>query len=304
LTLIPSLPTDHAARMQRGRLSLDGLSVGDAFGQHFFIHNVEFLIGQRTIPFPRWKYTDDTAMALSIVEVLDRHGLIDQDELMRAFVRRYQREPDRGYGATAQQILEEVGEGNPWRTVSLGVFGGEGSMGNGAAMRVAPLGAYFADDLNRVVREAIVSAEVTHAHAEGKAGAIAVAVAAAWARGIGPSEELLQVVIEQTPISETRQGLEKARRLDRSASPIEAAQLLGSGQRVTAPDTVPFAIWCAARHLDNYEEAMWNTVAGLGDRDTTCAIVGGIVSLSIGRAGIPADWLRARESLQIGEVSD
>jgi ADP-ribosylglycohydrolase len=73
--------------------------------------------------------------------------------------------------------------------------------------------------------------------------------------------------------------------------------VLGSGYRVIASDTVPFALWCAARHLDDYAEALWATVAGLGDRDTTCAIVGGIVALSAGRASIPADWLAAREPL-------
>jgi ADP-ribosylglycohydrolase len=44
---------------------------------------------------------------------------------------------------------------------------------------------------------------------------------------------------------------------------------------------------------------MWSTVSGLGDRDTTCAIVGGIVALSAGRESIPEAWLKAREPIQI-----
>ena len=48
-------------------------------------------------------------------------------------------------------------------------------------MRVAPLGAYFADDLEMVRAQAVLAAEVTHAHPEGIAGAVAVALAAAWA---------------------------------------------------------------------------------------------------------------------------
>jgi ADP-ribosylglycohydrolase len=44
------------------------------------------------------------------------------------------------------------------------------------------------------------------------------------------------------------------------------------------PDTVPYAIWCAARHLDDLVEALWATVSVGGDIDTTCAIVGGIVA--------------------------
>jgi hypothetical protein len=42
---------------------------------------------------------------------------------------------------------------------------------------------------------------------------------------------------------------------------------------------------------------MWTTVTGLGDRDTTCAIAGGVVAMAVGRAGLPASWLAAREPL-------
>src|SRR5262245_42583884 len=97
---VPQLPADHAARMDRLRLSLDGLSVGDAFGQHFFhVPNVQLLIAERAIPFPRWHYTDDTEMALAIGEVLNRWGRVHQDELGHVFTRRYRAAPNRGYGA-------------------------------------------------------------------------------------------------------------------------------------------------------------------------------------------------------------
>jgi ADP-ribosylglycohydrolase len=73
--------------------------------------------------------------------------------------------------------------------------------------------------------------------------------------------------------------------------------VLGSGWEVTAQDTVPFVLWCAGTHLADYTEALWTTVSGLGDRDTTCAIVGGIVAAHVGLKGLPAEWLRRREPL-------
>lgn len=89
------------------------------------------------------------------------------------------------------------------------LFGGSGSFGNGAAVRVAPLGAYFAEDLDRVVAAATKSAEVTHAHPEGIAGAVEVAVAAATAAaGEDEPEPLVETVIERTPEGETRDRLE------------------------------------------------------------------------------------------------
>jgi ADP-ribosylglycohydrolase len=157
-----------------------------------------------------------------------------------------------------------------------------------------------------VVRQAALSAEVTHAHPDGQAGAIAVAIAAAVAsrmgRGIEPrsGEALLRATFRHTPEGETMNGIAQALALPLDSDPRTAASVLGSGYRVLSWDTVPFALWCAARHLDAYEEALWATVTGLGDRDTTCAIVGGLVALSAGRGSIPAAWLEAREPLALG----
>jgi ADP-ribosylglycohydrolase len=168
-------------------------------------------------------------------------------------------------------------------------------------MRVAPLGAYFADDLDVLVEQARASAEVTHAHPDGQAGAIAAALGTAYGWRWRNNREsldgttLLEWVLRHTPPSDTRIILERARALPPEADVEVAMWTLGTGSHVSAADTVPFALWCAARHLDAFEEAMWTTVSGLGDRDTTCAIVGGIVALSAGRASIPAEWFAARE---------
>jgi ADP-ribosylglycohydrolase len=299
----PSLPPDHDDRMQRVKLSLAGLSVGDAFGQ-FFFWQVD-AIPLRQLPPPRWHFTDDTVMAESLVETLHRFGTVEQDDLARRFGDRYAEDPARGYGGTAHEILRRIHRGEPWREVAASVFDGQGSMGNGAAMRVAPLGAYFADDLNRCVVEAAKSARVTHTHAEGVAGAIAIAVAAAVAwrcRGQSLEDaraELLQAAYELTPDGPTRTGIAEARDLPLDASVQLAVARLGNGSRVIAIDTVPFCLWCAARHLGNYPEAMWQTVSGLGDRDTTCAIVGGIVALSATEKSIPDAWLASREPLTV-----
>ena len=80
--------------------------------------------------------------------------------------------------------------------------------------------------------------------------------------------------------------------------------VLGNGSDLTAQDTVPLAIWCASRYLGSYESALWFTVSALGDRDTTCAMVGSIVALSVGSKGIPETWVRSRESLESWAGSD
>lgn len=101
------LPHDHAARTARARLSLDGLSLGDAFCERFFGEPDRVLgaLATRTVPRRPWGYTDDTVMALAVFEILERYGRIEQDALARAFGAKYLTDPNRGYGAGAHRVL-------------------------------------------------------------------------------------------------------------------------------------------------------------------------------------------------------
>jgi len=283
----------------RARLSLDGLSTGDGFGQLLFADDLfppnMRRTGRRELPPPVWLWTDDTHMALSIVEVLESHGEMTEDELARAFTRRFLESPFRGYGPGAARLLSGLARGGDWRELAPALFDG-GSFGNGAAMRAAPIGAFYAGDPKRAAAEADRSARVTHAHPEGRAGAIAVAVAAAWAGAENPpgGRDLLEAVLPHVPPGETHSGIAAAMRYAPDQAPAVAAEL-GTGNRISAQDTVPWCLWCAAHHGADYEEALWITAAGSGDVDTTCAIVGGIVALS--SRGVPEEWLSRREPL-------
>jgi ADP-ribosylglycohydrolase len=295
------LPTDHEERIARARLCLEGLSLGDAFGERFFVNPaiVDGLIEERALPGAAvWRWTDDTAMALSVVAELAAHGEIDRDSLAARFAASHRRDPARGYGPGAHRILDDISAGFSWDVAARGPFGGEGSMGNGSAMRSAPIGGYFSDDPALAAGMAALSADPTHAHPDGRAGAIAVAVAGALAASTTLSgDAFLARVVELTPEGPTRAGLERAVSLEHGLDARSVAARLGSGQKVLCSDTVPFSLWCASRNLDDYEAALWATVSGLGDRDTTCAIVGGIVALRLGEHALPAVWLAHREPL-------
>lgn len=295
-------PPDHSERLRRALLSLEGLAIGDAVGEMLSSRHADAarIIGHG-LPSGPWFHTDDTEMAFSVVEVLKLYGYVHQDALARHFARRYEREPDRGYGSMTRSQLNEVTRGGDWRQGAASAFGGQGSMGNGGAMRVAPLGAYFAGDLSRAVEAARASAIVTHTHSEGVAGTIAVAIAAgaAWQlRDEDPparAARMFEAVLDSTPESQVRRGILIASQTP-AAVPVEAvAKALGNGALVTAADTVPFALWCAAQHPDDFIRSLTLTISGGGDCDTNAAIVGGIVALSVGGDGIPVDWRREKE---------
>lgn len=282
--------SERAAALMRA--SLAGLSVADAFGDQFFLHANRHLTAA-DLPSPPWEWSDDTEMACSVVACLHRHGRIDQDALATSFATRM--DTGRRYGAGALELLERIRGGDLWRVASAESFGGNGSFGNGAAMRVAPLGAYYSGAPARAAAEAVRQAEITHAHAEGIAGAVAVAVAASLA-ATGTAEEVIEAALDHVPGTYVRRGLQRARRL-KKATPEQAAQALGNGSRITAQDTVPFALWAAIRHWDDYPAGVRACVTVGGDMDTTAAIVGGIIAARAGFDGIPSDWLDYREPL-------
>ncbi|MFJ4781698.1 ADP-ribosylglycohydrolase family protein [Streptomyces sp. NPDC088762] len=294
-------------RDRAARGSLDGLVLGDAFGDTWFLNSAEpanELLAARALRPAPWNWTDDSAMAVVLHRHLSRHGEVHQDELAREFAAEYARDPYRKYGPSMHDVLTRIGAGEPWEAVTGGMFGGQGSWGNGAAMRVAPLGARFAGAPDTAALQADLSARTTHAHPEAAAGAVAVAVAASLAAADGlagsvprPRDAFLREVAGFVAESDVRSRLLVASRLSGRASVRHAAEVLGSGWQVSAPDTVPFALWCAASHPEDLAEALWYTVGGWGDRDTTCAIVGGVVGARTGTAGVPAPWRSAVEPL-------
>ena len=288
---------DITMAIKQALLSLEGLSVGDGFGQKSFWLGKE-AFARRELPPGTWHWTDDTQMALSIVEILREFNHIDQDALAGSFAHRYTQQPHRGYGGGARRHLQRVAKGEDWHQVAPQLFPG-GSYGNGGAMRAGPIGGYFAGDPSQAASEGKLSAEVTHSHPEGQAGAMGVAAAAAIAAmdQIPEGNDFLLEVAKFLPESQVLEGVKKS--LDIHPDQLEhAIQTLGTGYQVSAQDTVPFCLWVAAHHQSDYTQAMWRTVAGRGDCDTTCAIVGGIVALSAG--GVPREWVKSRENLPEG----
>ena len=232
-------------RRTNAALALEGVSVGDAFGECFFSAPRECL-RNRELPSPPWVWTDDTHMALSIVETLQAHGEIQQDTLAGAFARRFMAEPYRGYGKGAFALLSRIASGEDWRIAAPKLFG-HGSYGNGAAMRAAPIGGFFSGDPSRAASEAQLSAAVTHAHPEGQAGAMAVAAAAALAAGGRlAGRALIQATLPYVPDGETRSRI--ATSLDIPAED-STKPFACSGRAGRSPLQIPCRSACGAPRI-------------------------------------------------------
>ena len=293
--------SNRTVAFERAVLSLNGLSVGDAFGQCFFQARDAYSRqpGRKRLPHAPWLFTDDTEMSLSVVAVLAECGAVDQDRLANSFAWRYSY--DRAYGPSMHRVLARIRDGESWRAVAADSFAGQGSFGNGAAMRAAPVGAYFADDPSLATEQARLSAIITHSHPEGGAGAMAVALAAAEAcrcraEGVRAGHsEFLALVIGRLPPSEVRSRLVRAQAISKPSSLDYPVSVLGNGVNLSAQDTVPYALWCCGQALDDYQAALWLAAEAGGDSDTLCAIVGGVVACFVGTVGVPEGWKERRE---------
>ncbi len=83
-----------------------------------------------------------------------------------------------------------------------------------------------------------------------------------------------------------------------SSRSVRASLLMPSRNLLASiSETVPFCVWMVSRYPEQYEAALWHTAKVGGDRDTTCAIVGGIIAS--GSHEIPAEWLKRRQSLPV-----
>jgi len=296
-------------RIELAYNSLKGISIGDAFGESFF-GDSEIMLGhirERSMPQTTWEFTDDTVMAIAVYDQLRINNDINQNQLAKRFVVNHEMDLNRGYGATARRVLREIREGGNWKEISQGVFEGMGSMGNGASMRVSPIGAFNFDDLKRTKELAIKSAEITHSNIEAVTGAIAVALATAIATEVNIKNENISAndfinrIVKELPDSDTKSKINKSTTIPYTYNIETVKSILGNGSKVMAQDTVPFSIWCAANNLMNFEEAIWKAVSVLGDRDTICAIVGGITIMSTAEDRIPRHWVESVEDFETSE---
>lgn len=236
------------------------------------------------------RYTDDTQLALALAEHLCEHPTVEPQRLADTFLEHH--ESWRGYGGGMLRLLDVWRSGTPVEEAATVVFP-DGSFGNGAAMRVAPVGVLWSHDPVRLAEVARRQAAVTHAHRLGQAAAAlqarAVGLAAERGRfGARELDELAGTVTEP----ELRDPYDEARRLrDGWVEPdLTLAQVARrAGNEVVGHRSVPAALWAAAVG-DTLEEAVELAVGLGGDADTLAAMAGAVAGAAGGQAAVPGTW--------------
>ncbi|MCH7230935.1 ADP-ribosylglycohydrolase family protein [Glycomyces sp. L485] len=253
------------------------------------------------------RWTDDTAQMLVLAAHLaECTGEIRREALAAALARAWEAEPGRGYGMGAVRVLSQVRSGVPWQRAAASVFGGAGSWGNGAAMRVAPVGLVAGLSLDDIARAAAASAQVTHAHQLGIDGAVVQAVAVAVAARTSrlrrlAADDLIAVVAQYARTPEFTAELRSVPGLLEGAASDIAARFACDA---TALGSVPAAIAVFLRHPDEPADAIAEAIGLGGDTDTIAAMTGALAGARCGEGAIPASWaLRLEQSMRVWTVA-
>lgn len=223
-----------------------GAVAGDIIGSPFeYEHKKDYdfeLISDYSV------FTDDTIMTLAVAWWLTESNTLSSEDLikrMQLLGRKYH--SDYGVGFLNWLWSEHPQPNN--------------SCGNGAAMRVSPIGLY-AHTLTEALELAYITASVSHNHPEGIKGAQAVAAAMYMAR-VGYSKEQIREII----------SVMFGHNLFRTIEEIRPTYRGGA----TCQNSVPEAI-IAFLDGQDFEDVVRLAVSLGGDTDTQAAIAGSIAA--------------------------
>jgi ADP-ribosylglycohydrolase len=228
------------------------------------------------------QYSDDTQMSLMVAEsLIENHGF-NPDDLADRYMDWLFSGRARGYGKTTLMAMQNLQAGKHWSQSGIA-----GSMGNGTAMRAAPFGVYFRNDLYSLVNICKIDSAITHASEDAEAGSIAIALAAAYAVN-NETDNLLEKLWEKLPDSKVKSTIYSLDSLINSEyiTPQQALRVLGT--KADVRETVPAALYCFLK-FDNYHEAVVAAIKAGGDTDTTAAIVGALFGAKLGMKAIDTD---------------
>ncbi len=275
-------------------------ALGDAIGEIAFFRPSLSALQEELRTSTQLRYTDDTAMAIGLAESITRRGCLESRHLGDTFRSNFLREPWRGYASGPPAVFSMVSDlGISYTEAASRLFRGTGSFGNGAAMRIGPVGAFYYDS-PRLYEQVRIASAVTHAHPVGIDGAAVLAKAVAIAVGKTTSKSLSAtgITAELTKFARTDVIKEKLTQvktlISANTDPAQAAMTLGKG--IAVQESMPFALYAFLRFPHSFEECLYCAVLNGGDRDTLGAMACAVSGAYLGEKALPKTWLEKLEN--------
>jgi len=239
-------------------------------------------------------------MTLALMESIVESSEVDPEDIASKFSQCC--DLSRGYGIGTIKAIRALRAGAAWHQVSRVVFE-KGSFGNGAAMRVSPVGLFFHHNLEALRKAATDQANITHTHPLGQWGAVMQASCVALALLQDPKKPVKkdEILIELREILwpgpvEYQKALNEMEDIFAQGKKVELrviARRLGNG--VESHRSVPSACYVATAYSPDFRDAVRAAISLGGDTDTIAGMVGAIVGAHVGERGLPAEWIEQLE---------
>jgi ADP-ribosylglycohydrolase len=256
---------------------------------------------------PKGTYTDDTQLTMVVAEWLIAAGSAAPEGADLADRLCMWLPQGRGVGAATRAAARRLITGEPWWQA------GTPSAGNGAAMRVAPVGLRFAGQAHDMRHAAMIASIPTHK--DWTAVASAIVQAAAVGLCLSTTAEALEPETFLQHLGESVSDLQLPALVLRS-DPAEqrtlVQQIAEVHQWVGRPanevfdhfyngafvmETVPVVLWSLLEFRDDPEGALAEVVMGGRDADTNAAMLGNLLGALHGESVFPSSLARLQPGI-------
>jgi poly(ADP-ribose) glycohydrolase ARH3 len=307
---VPDLPAvllsememvDNEQLKQKFLGCLIGAALGDAVGAFWEGRRMaaEEEIKQIAGTQDTLRYTDDTHMTIGVAESLIENRGFNGDHMAERFADNYFQEPWRGYGPGPPRVFQLLRNGEAWDKAASHIYPG-GSFGNGAAMRVAPVGLLFRNNPAKLREVAYQSSLITHSHVLGMEGAAQQARAVALAVAESPDKKLdvqsfISSLLDFTDEDVYCSPIMKFAALLQHPDDRQAV-VRGLGHGIEAFNSVPTAIFSFLAHPGDFASTIVYAISLGGDTDTIASMAGAISGAYLGIEAIPQEWQERLEN--------
>jgi len=249
------------------------------------------------IEFPAGTYSDDTQMSLAVARALLNSNLkkYDLEEIMQNITKEFiswYNDPtnNRAPGRTCLKGAYKLNNGINWKN-----SGDISQKGCGTAMRSAPIGLIFHNDITKLVEVASAASKCTHAHPTAVSSGIATAYLTSLAvNGINPKQYIDNILSQPFFNEEMKNKIFQVSEVLALENTLTARQKLGKGW--VGDEAVALALYCVLKNSADYVKTVLMAANSDGDTDSIACIAGAISGAYNGIEKIPAKWVTQIEN--------
>ncbi len=256
-------------------------------------------------------YTDDTQLTLHVAQALIRGNGYNANNLVNEFVM-WLDDPPIGPGYGCISSIKKIKYGTPWKDAA------SNSGGNGAAMRISPIGLFYSKDIKSLNKAVLDSCLLTHLHPAASAGALVIARAISYLLYQDPKvgfsiEEFFKIITE--PVRGSRDEVwnemvdiltkvQNSLHLDLNTGLVRFSQAGVKppyfiedyiGEAFVHPyslSTVACSIFVFIKKINSFKDSILDLSTSGGDCDTVGAIGGSLAGAYFGLHGIPSYYIK------------